>query len=162
LETPALYALRNAVTESDRWSDYVGALAPERPSESLTFTFTDGANGRCPERKCLRTRRAHGGYHRGAVGRFLSQASVSAPRDIFTVYLHKQSRSSVRDPDLWLCRSFKPANGMTGLSFAIACWTRRRFPSARPDFAMTGRPEASLRSMHRSIISNPRQAVPRR
>jgi len=31
----------------------------------------------------------HGGYHRGAVGRIMAQASVAVPRDIFTVHLHQ-------------------------------------------------------------------------
>jgi uncharacterized damage-inducible protein DinB len=31
----------------------------------------------------------HGSYHRGAVGRIMSQVSVPPPRDTLTVYLHR-------------------------------------------------------------------------
>jgi uncharacterized damage-inducible protein DinB len=89
-ETPALDELRIAVAQSDRWyADYVGTLSPEQLSESLPFTFTDGANGRMTREEMLAHVATHGGYHRGAVGRIMAQASVPPPRDIFTVYLHK-------------------------------------------------------------------------
>ncbi|SRR6266536_2774928 len=85
-ETPALEDLRRAVSESDRWYvEYVGALPPELLSESLAFTFTDGATGRMSREEILAHVATHGDYHRGAVGRIMSQLSV-AP---FTVYLHK-------------------------------------------------------------------------
>jgi len=89
-ETPTFEGLRSAVAESDRWYlQYVESLAPERLAEILSFTFTDGANGRMSREEMLAHIATHGGYHRGAVGRVMSQASVSPPRDIFTVYLHQ-------------------------------------------------------------------------
>lgn len=88
-ETPALPDLRDAVAASDRWYvDYVGSLPPGRLSESLSFTFTDGAAGRMSREEMLAHVITHGSYHRGAVGRIMSQVSVPPPRDIYTVYLH--------------------------------------------------------------------------
>jgi uncharacterized damage-inducible protein DinB len=89
-ETPAFDALRGAVAEVDRWYiDYVGALPPERFSESLAFTFTDGQLARMSREEMLAHVVTHGGYHRGAVGRVMAQVSVAPPRDTFTVYLHR-------------------------------------------------------------------------
>jgi len=88
-ETPTLPELRDAVARSDRWYvAYVADLPPERLSESLSFTFTDGAAGRMSREEMLAHVVTHGSYHRGAVGRIMSQASVPPPRDIYTVYLH--------------------------------------------------------------------------
>lgn len=89
-ETPTLAGLGAAVAESDRWYvEYVGDLSPGRLSESIAFTFTDGANGRMSREEMLAHVVTHGSYHRGAVGRIMSQVSVPPPRDIFTVYLHE-------------------------------------------------------------------------
>jgi uncharacterized damage-inducible protein DinB len=89
-ETPALEALRAAVAESDRWYQrYTETLAPERLSERIAFVFTDGTNGSMSREEMLAHVATHGGYHRGAVGRIMAQASVAPPRDIFTVYLHE-------------------------------------------------------------------------
>jgi uncharacterized damage-inducible protein DinB len=88
--TPTLDELRSAVADSDRWYvRYVESLAPERLAEALEFTFTDGAKGRMTREEMLAHLATHGGYHRGAVGRIMSQVSVPPPRDIFTVYLHQ-------------------------------------------------------------------------
>lgn len=89
-ETPDLIELRNAVSESDRWYvQYVEDLAPALLDEKLPFVFTDGANGCMSREEILAHVATHGGYHRGAVGRIMAQASVAPPKDIFTVYLHK-------------------------------------------------------------------------
>lgn len=89
-ETPTLEELRAAVIESDRWYiECVGSLSPELLSTDLPFTFTDGTAGRMSREEMLAHVATHGGYHRGAVGRILAQASVAPPRDIFTAYLHK-------------------------------------------------------------------------
>lgn len=98
-ETPALEELRVAVRESDRWYvDYASTVTPEQLSESVAFTFTDGASGRMTREEMLAHVATHGGYHRGAVGRIMAQVSVPPPRDIFTVYLHK-SEPRRRDRD---------------------------------------------------------------
>ncbi len=89
-ETPTLAALREAVVKSDRWYvDYVRTLPAERLSEHIAFTFTDGEKGNMSREEMLAHIITHGGYHRGVVGRILSQASIAPPRDIFTVYLHR-------------------------------------------------------------------------
>lgn len=88
-ETPTLPELRDAVARSDRWYvAYFEDLPPERLTESLSFTFTDGAAGRMSREEMLAHVVTHGSYHRGAVGRIMSQVSVPPPRDIFTVHLH--------------------------------------------------------------------------
>ena len=89
-ETPAFEDLRSAVAKSDHWYvEYVAALAPELLPERIQFTFTDGAKGCMSREEMLAHIVTHGGYHRGAVGRILAQVSLTPPRDIFTVYLHK-------------------------------------------------------------------------
>jgi uncharacterized damage-inducible protein DinB len=89
-ETPTLAALRDAVLASDRWYlDYVGAVTAQQLAEPLSFTFTDGAAGGMSREEMLGHVITHGSYHRGAVGRIMSQASVPPPRDTLTVYLHR-------------------------------------------------------------------------
>jgi len=89
-ETPTLAALRDAVLASDRWYlDHVGAVSTQQLAEELSFTFTDGAAGRMSREEMLGHVITHGSYHRGAVGRIMSQVSVPPPRDTLTVYLHR-------------------------------------------------------------------------
>ena len=89
-QTPSLDELRSAVTETDRWYlHYIENLDPALLPGKLAFAFTDGDNGLMSREEMLAHVATHGGYHRGAVGRIMAQASVPPPRDIFTVYLHK-------------------------------------------------------------------------
>jgi uncharacterized damage-inducible protein DinB len=89
-ETPTLAALRDAVLASDRWYlDYVGEVSALHLAEVLSFTFTDGAAGGMSREEMLGHVLTHGSYHRGAVGRIMSQVSVPPPRDTLTVYLHR-------------------------------------------------------------------------
>ena len=89
-ETPTLAALRDAVLASDRWYlDYVGTVSALQLAEVLSFTFTDGAAGRMSREEMLGHVITHGSYHRGAVGRIMSQLSAPPPRDTLTVYLHR-------------------------------------------------------------------------
>jgi len=89
-ETPTLAALRDAVLASDRWYlDYVSTVSAQQLTEVLSFTFTDGAAGSMSREEVLGHVITHGSYHRGAVGRIMSQASVPPPRDTLTVYLHR-------------------------------------------------------------------------
>lgn len=90
VETPTLEALRSAVAQTDLWYvDHVSGLSPALLPERLHFTFTDGAAGCMSREEMLAHVATHGGYHRGAVGRIMAQASVPPPRDIFTVHLHQ-------------------------------------------------------------------------
>lgn len=88
-DTPTLDALASAVAASDAWFvDYARSVTPARLAESVAFRFTDGDGGRMTREEMLLHVATHGAYHRGAVGRILTQCSVQPPRDIFTTYLH--------------------------------------------------------------------------
>jgi len=89
-ETPSLEELSSALAASDHWYvDYVVSLNPEILSERIAFSFTDGAAGSMSRDEMLLHVVTHSGYHRGEVGRILSQLSVEPPRDVFTAYLHR-------------------------------------------------------------------------
>jgi len=89
-ETPTLDDLRRAVASADAWFvDYIAHLPSEALEESIYFTFTDGAPGCMTREEMLGHVATHGGYHRGGVGRILAQASLTPPRDLFTVFLHQ-------------------------------------------------------------------------
>jgi uncharacterized damage-inducible protein DinB len=88
-ETPTLEALRDAVAESDRWYvRYAQSVTARELAEEIAFTFTDGERGRMTREEMLLHICTHGAYHRGGVGRIISQAGVQPPRDIFTTFLH--------------------------------------------------------------------------
>jgi uncharacterized damage-inducible protein DinB len=88
-ETPKLEALASAVAASDAWFvDYARSVTPAKLAEAVAFRFTDGDGGRMTREEMLLHVATHGAYHRGAVGRILTQCSVQPPRDIFTTYLH--------------------------------------------------------------------------
>jgi uncharacterized damage-inducible protein DinB len=88
-DTPTLDQLDAAVRKSDQWYlEYVGNLDANERSESIDFTFTDGAPGRMSREEILMHVLLHGGYHRGAIGRIMVQVSISPPRDVFTGYVH--------------------------------------------------------------------------
>ena len=89
-ETPPLEQLRAAVQETDRWFvATIPALSPQDLAENIEFAFTDGALGRMSREEMLAHVASHGAYHRGAVGRIMTELSIAPPRDIFTVYLHQ-------------------------------------------------------------------------
>jgi len=88
--TPGLDELQSAVARSDRWYlDYVAGLTPADLAQHVSFTFMDGLAGRMSREEILAHLITHGGYHRGAIGRILLQASVQPPRDTYTVFLHR-------------------------------------------------------------------------
>lgn len=88
-ETPMLDELRAAVAKSDQWYvDYTRSATPKQLAEEVAFAFTDGDRGRMTREEMLLHVSTHGAYHRGGVGRILSQAGVQLPRDLFTTYLH--------------------------------------------------------------------------
>ncbi|PKA40256.1 DinB family protein [Rhizobium sullae] len=90
IETPTLDVLDAAVKASDQWYlDYVGKVTTADLSEAVQFAFTDGDKGYMTREEMLTHVVLHGGYHRGEVGRILSQLSISPPWDTFAVYLHR-------------------------------------------------------------------------
>jgi uncharacterized damage-inducible protein DinB len=96
-DTPTLEQLESAVKKSDAWYvDYVSKLSQEDLSESFDFTFTDGALGRMSREEMLSHVVLHGGYHRGAIGRILTQLSIAPGRDVFTGFLHLSEPSARR------------------------------------------------------------------
>jgi uncharacterized damage-inducible protein DinB len=96
-DTPTLEQLDVRMKTSDAWYvDYVSKLSPENLSESIDFTFTDGALGRMSREEMLTHVVLHGGYHRGAVGRIMAQLSIKTPRDVFTGFLHASEPTARR------------------------------------------------------------------
>jgi uncharacterized damage-inducible protein DinB len=88
-DTPAIDDLSWAVQETDNWYlGYVSAINAASLEEKLQFTFVDGDKGQMSREEMLMHVIAHGAYHRGAVGRILTQQSVAAPRDLLTKFLH--------------------------------------------------------------------------
>ena len=89
-ETPGLEALRDAVATTDCWYvEHVGPLDAGQLTATIDFTFTDGDAGRMSREEMLVHVIGHGNYHRGAVGRIMSQLGVPPPRDLLTAYLHR-------------------------------------------------------------------------
>jgi uncharacterized damage-inducible protein DinB len=93
-QTPTLDALLTAVSASDAaYLSYLETLDAEAFDETIHFVFTDGGRGKMTRAEILMHVITHGGYHRGAVGRVLSQLSIAAPRDIYTKFLHESEPS---------------------------------------------------------------------
>lgn len=89
-DTPTLPELRAAVTTSDQWYlDYLDRVPLEELGQRVAFRFTDGDNGSMSRQEMLMHVLTHGGYHRGEVGRILTQLSIMPPWDTFAVYLHQ-------------------------------------------------------------------------
>ncbi|MEO5760296.1 MAG: DinB family protein [Mesorhizobium sp.] len=89
-ETPKLAELSEAIRETDRWYlDYVEQLDPEKLAETIRFTFTDGTSGEMTREEMLAHVITHAGYHRGEVGRIVTQLSKPTSPDTFTGYLHR-------------------------------------------------------------------------
>jgi uncharacterized damage-inducible protein DinB len=88
-DTPALEDLRLAVLASDRWYlGYLETVTPAQLSENVPFVFTDGDRGYMSREEMLAHVVTHGIYHRGEVGRILTQLSITPPWDTFAVFLH--------------------------------------------------------------------------
>ena len=89
-ETPNLLALRLAVAASDKWYlDYVRSVTSMQLAEKIAFSFTDGDKGFMSREEMITQIVLHGGYHRGEVGRILTQLSIETPWDTFAVFLHR-------------------------------------------------------------------------
>ncbi len=88
-ETPELDKLSWASQETDAvLLKLVASFNDAQLEETLQFTFVDGDKGTMSRSEMLMHVITHGAYHRGAVGRILTQQAVSAPRDLYTKYLH--------------------------------------------------------------------------
>jgi uncharacterized damage-inducible protein DinB len=88
--TPSLAELRAATVESDRWYlDYVARVSRKDLSEIISFTFTDGDEGRMSREEMLMHVALHPGFHRAEVDRILWQLSITPPWDTMAVYLHQ-------------------------------------------------------------------------
>jgi uncharacterized damage-inducible protein DinB len=82
--------LRVAVAASDKWYlDYARGVTPAQLSEKVAFSFADGDKGYMSREEMISHVVLHGGYHRGEVGRILTQLSAETPWDTFAVFLHR-------------------------------------------------------------------------
>jgi len=97
--TPTLAELSKAIVKTDRWYlRYVEEVEPGALAETIRFAFTDGASGQMSREEMLAHVITHGGYHRGEVGRIVTQLSKPTSPDTFTGYLHRAEparRSSI-------------------------------------------------------------------
>ena len=89
-ETPPRQALFDAIRQTDRWLvDHAAHLDEREADEPIPFIFTDGTAGTLSRAEMLAHLVAHGGYHRGEIGRILTRLTGSSPRDTLTGYLHE-------------------------------------------------------------------------
>ena len=87
---PHLEELIQSIRDTDQWYiAYVESLSETDLTEVIEFSFTDGTPGRMSREEMLGHVIAHSGYHRGEVGRIMTQLTGSTPRDTFTGYLHE-------------------------------------------------------------------------
>lgn len=90
LEIPNMDDLFAEIRDTDHWYvNYVSALSPKALEQAITFRFTDGKPGRMSREEILAHVIAHGGYHRGEIGRLLPQISDVTSGDVFAGYLHR-------------------------------------------------------------------------
>jgi uncharacterized damage-inducible protein DinB len=90
VETPELDELRESVAACDHWYiDYIANATSEQLLEKIAFAFTDGDKGSMTREEMLAHVITHGSYHRGEVGRLLSQSCFQIPWDTFAVFLHQ-------------------------------------------------------------------------
>ena len=90
-EVPDPGRLFAGIEQLDVWYiDFVSQLSDPQLVESIPFVFTDGKRGRMSREEMLAHIVSHAGYHRGEVGRVLTQITGSSPRDTFTGFLHER------------------------------------------------------------------------
>jgi uncharacterized damage-inducible protein DinB len=88
-DTPQLDELSWATQETDAaLLKLTEELTDEQLEQVIEFKFADGDKGKMSRSEMLMHVIMHGTYHRGSVGRILTQQSVAAPRDLYTKYLH--------------------------------------------------------------------------
>ena len=89
-ETPPRETLFEAIRQTDHWLvGHAARLDELDPDEPIAFRFTDGTAGTMSRAEMLAHLVAHGGYHRGEIGRILTRLTGSSPRDTLTGYLHE-------------------------------------------------------------------------
>jgi uncharacterized damage-inducible protein DinB len=89
VETPSLDELSWSSQETDaELLKLASEFSEAQLEEMMEFTFVDGDKGKMSRSEMLMHVVTHGAYHRGAVGKILSQQSVAAPRDLYTKFLH--------------------------------------------------------------------------
>lgn len=92
-ETPTIEELKDKIAKQDAWLiEYASSATNAMLEEKIDFTFTDGKAGRMSREEMLAHLITHGAYHRGQIGRIVSEVKVAAPRDILTGYLHLDSQ----------------------------------------------------------------------
>jgi uncharacterized damage-inducible protein DinB len=103
-ETPSLPELRLALAQSDRWYlDYLGTATRAQLAQAVPFSFTDGDLGCMTRQEMLVHVATHNTYHRGEVGRILTQLSARAvpglrlPWDTYAVHLHRTEPARRRE-----------------------------------------------------------------
>jgi len=91
MEMPVSVAtLFDEMRASDCWyTSYLADLDEADLAQPIRFVFMDGKPGLMTREEILGHVIAHGGYHRGEVGRILTQLTGTSPRDTFTGYLHE-------------------------------------------------------------------------
>lgn len=91
-DTPLLAALRAQVAQLDAWFiQYVSTLSDSDLAEEINFLFVDGTPGCMKRGEMLLHLLTHGNYHRGAVGRILTEIQITPPKDSLTVFLHSKA-----------------------------------------------------------------------
>ena len=87
---PELRELESSVSDTNnRYLEYVNNVSAAMLEEEIRFHFTDGSTGRMSREEMLCHVLLHSGYHRGEVGRIMTQVMGRSPRDTFTGFLHE-------------------------------------------------------------------------
>ena len=84
---PDLDQLAATMRETDAWYlDYVRNIPLAALDEVVTFTFTDGDEGRLTRGQILAHIVTHGASHRGAIGKMLETLGVPGASDMVTTF----------------------------------------------------------------------------
>lgn len=99
VDAPTVEELASAVAGSDQaYIDYVSRLDSGQLTESIDFTFTDGAPGRMSREEMLMHVLIHGAYHRGQVSWIMTENAIGPPADGLAGYLHRSEGPARRRP----------------------------------------------------------------
>jgi uncharacterized damage-inducible protein DinB len=90
-DTPQLSSLARRIEDLDGWYiRYVEALDELDFPEPIAFAFVDGTEGCMTRAEMLAHVINHGSYHRGAIGRILTELGLQPPRDVLTNFIHSR------------------------------------------------------------------------